>query len=345
MLDAAAPRWLAEQNVPSVAVALIGAEGVEWTAVYGEQAPGERATDKTLYNVASLTKPIAAETILALVQEGRLDLDAPISAIYTDPDLRNDPKAGKLTLNNLLSHRSGFIKNWRRMMPDGKLKIEGEPGTRAFYSGENYELAAKYAAAATGASFDKLARQALFVPAVLNDMWFRPDPSWSGRVAMVRGEDGSLRLPDVNTEVSAADNLHATIGDYARFVSYAINGSGLSPPLQQARGRIYDDQAAQTCPKGVIPPELCPVAAGFGLGWQIYDSGKNRYFVHSGKDWGERTIAIFEPTKKFGLVVFTSGANGRQVISDVLKLLLPDDKLNALVAAEARFEQMQREKQ
>lgn len=342
VLDEKAPIWLAEQNVPSMAVAMIGRRGVAWTAVYGEQAPGEPATESTLYNIASLTKPLTAETILALAEDGQIALDASVADVYMDPDLADDPLAHKLTLRNLLSHRSGFPANWRRLMPEGRLQIEWEPGTRAAYSGENYELAANYASTASGRSLDELARDYLFIPQGIADIWFTSEAAWDGRVAMVRGEDGTLRLPDANDRASAADNVHATIGDYGRFVDYAMNGSGLSADLLSARGTIYDDQTEQACPQGIIPPELCPVAAGFGLGWQIYDSGENRFMMHSGKDWGERTIALFEPEKKFGLVIFTSGANGRQVISDTMELLVPDVKLNALVAAEARYERMQR---
>ncbi|MEL7738645.1 serine hydrolase domain-containing protein [Citromicrobium bathyomarinum] len=341
-LDEAAPAMLAQNNVPSLAVGWIEDGEVAWTAVYGERAPGEPAGDSTLYNIASLTKPLVAETILRLVASGTLDLDTPLATHFVDRDLTDEPRARKITLRHALSHRTGIPDNWRDRMEGGKLRLDWEPGTRAKYSGENYVMAARYAMTATDTRLDRLAQQALFAPVGMSDTFFTPDPSWEGRVAMVRGEDGSLRLPDNSPQGNAADNVHTTIGDYTRFVAAAMRGDGLMPEIVEARGTIYDDQTQQVCPPGLIPQDKCAKANGFGLGWIILDTGINRFHLHSGKDWGERTVALFEPDKRLGIVVFTSGANGRQVIADVLKLLVDDVPLTTLTQAEADFEKRQR---
>lgn len=337
-IDRQVPDMLSRHDVPSAAIAYISNGEVQWTANYGERAPGEAAGPDTLYNIASVTKAVAAETILQLVETGEFSLDTPMAPIFVDEDLAGDPQAERLTPAMALSHRTGFAQNWRRDMENERLSMSFEPGTRASYSGENFAYLARYARAATGRPLDALARQFIFEPAGLEDMWFSADPSWEGRVAMVRGPDGSLRLPDRQDQPSAADDMHSSIGDFARFILFAMNGEHLSPSLVEARGRIYDDQVEQACPPGIIPEHLCPRHTGFGLGWMIYDSGDNRFLLHNGKDWGERAIALFEPDRNYGVVIFTSGANGRSVISEVLQILVPDERLNALVAAEAQFE-------
>ncbi len=172
-----------------MAIAMIGPDGVEWTAVYGEPA-----TKNTLYNIASLTKPLTAETLLSALRDERIALDRPVAEVFIDDDLTNDPRAEKLTLRHLLSHRSEFPETWRRMMKHEKLQIAWEPGTRARYSGENFELAARYAESSTDKTIDELARETLFAQGGISDIWFRPNPIPKGRVAMVRGEDGSWRL-------------------------------------------------------------------------------------------------------------------------------------------------------
>ena len=341
-LDAAAPGLLAANDVPSVAVGYIENGKVAWTAVYGERAPGEAAGEDTLYNIASLTKPLVAETILRLAGSGTLDLDTPLATQFVDRDLTDDPRAQKITLRHALSHRTGVPDNWRDRMEGGKLRLDWEPGTRAHYSGENFAMAARYAMMATQTRLDDLAGQQLFEPTGMSDTYFLPDEAWEGRVAMVRGKDGTLRLPSNSPQGSAADDVHTTIGDYTRFVAAAMRADGLTPALIEQRATIYDDQTAQACPEGLIPQDKCPQATGYGLGWNVYDSGENRFLVHNGKGWGERTIALFEPEKRFGVVVFTSGANGRQVIADVLRLLVDDGPLLTLVQAEADFEKAQR---
>lgn len=337
-LDASASEMLGRHNVPSVAVAYLSDGEIQWTANYGEQSPGRPADADTLYNVASVTKAVVAETMLRLAAEGRIDLDAPMAAAFIDPDLSNDERARTITPSMALSHRTGFAENWRRDMDGGRLAISWDPGTRAAYSGENFEYMARFAEAALDATLTELARNEVFNPVGMENTWFTPSPAWEGHVAMVRGRDGTQRLPSNVAEPSAADDMHATIDDFAKFLRSAMDGEGLTPELIEARGTIYDDQVEQACPPGVIPPELCAEHTGFGLGWLIFDSGENRFLVHNGKDWGERAIILFEPEKRYGVAVFTSGANGRSVISEVLQILVPDAQLNALVAAEARFD-------
>jgi CubicO group peptidase (beta-lactamase class C family) len=84
-IDAHVAEWLKESDVPSVAVAYIKEGKVASTAVYGEQSPGVTATEKTLYNMASLTKPVTAETVLRLASAGKLSLDEPMAPYWVDP--------------------------------------------------------------------------------------------------------------------------------------------------------------------------------------------------------------------------------------------------------------------
>src|SRR5580658_10498727 len=75
-IDAHAAEWLKESDVPSVAVAYIEDRTVAWTAVYGEQSPGVAATGKTLYNMASLTKPIAHTAVVLVAPDWICELEA-----------------------------------------------------------------------------------------------------------------------------------------------------------------------------------------------------------------------------------------------------------------------------
>ena len=92
-IDAHAAEWLKESDVPSVAVAYVEDRTVAWTAVYGEQSPGVAATGKTLYNMASLTKPITAETVLRLASAAKISLDESMSPFWLDPDIKMIPGA------------------------------------------------------------------------------------------------------------------------------------------------------------------------------------------------------------------------------------------------------------
>ena len=132
-LDRNVPDWLKQFDVPSVAVAYIRKGKIDWTAVYGEQSPGVPANARTLYNVASLTKPISAEVILRLASKRKISLDESVSAYWIDPDVKDNPWNALLTPRLCLSHQTGFT-NWR-YQTNNVLTFNGNlelgPATRA----------------------------------------------------------------------------------------------------------------------------------------------------------------------------------------------------------------------
>ena len=101
-----------QAQVPGVAVARIEHGKLAWTAVYGERAPGQPMTRQTIFNVASLTKPVFAVMALHLIAEGKLELDSRLSDDWVDPDIAEDPRRKLLTPRLALSHQTGF-QNWR----------------------------------------------------------------------------------------------------------------------------------------------------------------------------------------------------------------------------------------
>lgn len=167
-LDDKAPQWLAEADVPSLAVAYIRNGRLEWTRVYGEQEDGVPATTRTLYNIASLTKPLTAEVILRLVAAGHLSLYEPLSAHWIDPDIADDARHTKLTLRLALSHRTGFT-NWR-YQTGGVLRFDADPGSQFGYSGEGYEYGLRFVERKLGMPWESLATQYVFRPAGMTDV-------------------------------------------------------------------------------------------------------------------------------------------------------------------------------
>ena len=164
------PGWLKQYNVPSASVAYIANGRLAWTVVAGEQSPGVPATDKTLYNIASLTKPIVAETILRLASQNKLQLDESIYPYWVDPDIKNNPWNKLLTPRLCLSHQTGFA-NWRRMT-NGILTFKFQPGTQSSYSGEGYFYVARFVQNKAGEPLDRLAQQYVLGPIGMKDTAF-----------------------------------------------------------------------------------------------------------------------------------------------------------------------------
>ena len=308
VIDAGAPRWLAEFHVPSLAVAYVRDGAVAWTRVYGEQAPGVPATGRTLYNVASLSKPVFAETMLRLAAARRLSLDEPMAPTWIDPDLAGDPRARTLTPRMALSHQIGFA-NWRRET-DGVLRFKWEPGTGFHYSGEGFEYARHFAVVRTGAQLDSLAREHVFRRFGMSETSFAPQPWFAGRVAQPMGPEGRYGTPSSSPSGNAADDLHTTIGDYAAFLVGVMKHDGLPARLVAQRDSLHviDDGEGSRCDPAKV--SRCPTRIGYALGWSVMEYPEGPVLWHTGADWGEKTMVFYFPARREGVVMFTNGANG-----------------------------------
>ena len=139
--------------------------------MYGEIKPGVKAPYNTIFNVASLTKPVTSMVTLKLVSMGDWDLDNPLHRYWIDPDIKPDPRHLKLTTRHVLMHTTGF-KNWRRMEADGKLKINFDPGTQYQYSGEVFQYLKRALENKFNKSLDELAKSILFSPLKMSDTRF-----------------------------------------------------------------------------------------------------------------------------------------------------------------------------
>src|SRR5215213_1378357 len=108
VLDTQVPALLARYRVASVSMALIEDGRVVLERAYGEQSAGVPATVGTLYGLASVTKPVSAETLLRLAAAGRFSLDEPVASAWIDPDVADDSRARVLTVRHALAHQTGL---------------------------------------------------------------------------------------------------------------------------------------------------------------------------------------------------------------------------------------------
>lgn len=319
-LDRRAPTWLAASAVPSLAVAYVRDGEVRWARIYGEQEEGTPASPRTLYNTASLAKPLSAEIILRLAAAGRVSLDEPISPVWVDPDVARDPRHRQLTLRLLLSHRSGF-RNWRYETA-GVLRFEREPGTALGYSGEGFEYAKRFVERKLGTPWDSLARQYLFEPArMLNTAHTRQ--SWfAGRLAHPFLASKRYGEPHVPDSANTADDVYTTIADYGAFLAEIMVRRGLPARLANQRDSIHvvNVEATADCDPAAV---RCPTRIGMGLGWEILEFPGETVRLHSGGDAGEKTMVLYLAERREGAVLFTNGEAGLTVILDAFGVLFP----------------------
>lgn len=161
---------------------------VEDAAVVWEQGFGfknlltrDPVTQGTLFQAASLSKPIFAYVVMGLVEHGELALDDALVDYVRPADLAEGPWGEQITVRDALQHTSG-LPNWRadKDGPD-PLRPAYAPGTDTSYSGEAYHWLQRVVEKVTGLGLDALMRERLFRPAALDDMAMVWDPSRDAR--------------------------------------------------------------------------------------------------------------------------------------------------------------------
>src|SRR5262249_49289907 len=132
-LDRFVRAYLEYYKIPGISIAVIKDFEVVYHRGFGVKntATREPVDDDTVFEAASMTKPVFAYTVLRLVDRGVLDLDTPLYTYLPYEDIAHDDRYKLITARMVLTHRTGF-PNWRT----GKLDIKFTPGTQVSYSGE-----------------------------------------------------------------------------------------------------------------------------------------------------------------------------------------------------------------
>ena len=321
---------LRREHIASVSFAQIVGTKTVLAEAYGEQSPGVPVNTETLYNIASLSKPISAEVLLRLASAGKLSLDEPMYRYWIDPDVAADPRAKLLTPKLALDHQTGFA-NWRRET-NGKLSFKRDPGTAFGYSGEGYQYVARFAEKRTGASFESLAQTLIFDPAGMTRTAYTRRPWMDGNIAQPSDRDGQWLKPVVATEFVAADLVYTTPTQYASFVESLMKGDGETPALHTLRESILTDRKAEMCVGKMA--RACPDEVGFGPGWEVVKTRGKTFLMHTGLDEGVFTLGFFDPGSRAGVILFTNSANGPRAILPILKLLHADADFIAYLEAQ-----------
>lgn len=291
-------------SIPALGVGVIENGKISSTKVLGELRKGIPAPDNTLFQVASLTKPLVEMTVLRLVSKKLWSLDEPLFHFWTDPDVVNDPRSKLLTTRHVIAHQSGFV-NWRWLHSTGRLAFDFAPGTKTQYSGEGLEYLKKALEAKFKMTLVAIVKKYLFQPDGMNDTHF----SWDGTFTEERyavGHDQSGKSIEIrkNKEVSAADLLMTTISDYTVFAQNVLKKEQLSKSVWNDMIRVQGkDQDAR-----------------FGLGWEVYHNLPHGEYalLHSGSDPGVRTIVVLFPKSARGIVIFTNSDNGMSIIRELI---------------------------
>ncbi len=324
-LDQLVPALMAELHVPGVAIALIQDRRLVWSRGYGVRNAQTRepVTPGTVFEAASMSKPIFGLLALQLVERGRLDLDRPLEAYGPEQMLPEQPERRRVTARMALSHTSGF-PNWRPggEEREGPIPLRFTPGSRFSYSGEGIFYLQRVLERVTGQPLDAWATRDLFTPLGLTATGFAWTPALGSRQASGHRDDGTVLTTSKYQHPNAAYSLYTTAEDYARLLIEVMKAErGESKLLAQVSAR--EALAHQVRLDARDPIERPGAARGtsvfWGLGWSLNATDQGDIAHHGGSNMtGFRCFSQFSPSRGTGLVILTNGTQGSDLWTRVV---------------------------
>ena len=325
------PQLLDRFHVPGVSVAVIDDFEVAWTKSWGvaDAESGVTATDETLYQAASISKPVAAMASLKAAQLGLFDLDQDVNDILKSWQLPDTPFGGGLavTPRMLMSHTSGLGDGFGfpgyepgETLPTVLQVLDGQPPsplpavrlmrpamTGFQYSGGGIEIEQLALTDAVGKPFAHIMDEWVLEPIGMDRSTFeQPLPARLEQRA-ARAHDSAGNRMNTRWHVypeQAAAGLWTTPGDLARF-------------LVEVQ-RTLAGRSSLVLDRATVRNMVTPVGVGpFAVGFVVSQKGQGWYFEHDGSNWGFTAQVIAHVTKGYGVVMMTNGDNGASVLTEI----------------------------
>lgn len=315
------------ENVPGISVAVVEDGRIVWARGFGvaDRMTGAAVTPETMFQAASISKPVAATGALALVDRGILGLDRPVNEQLTSWQVPAHEFAGPVTLRRLLTHTAGLtvhgfpgyrtdtqlpsvvqVLNGEAPANTAAVRVDLQPGSRWRYSGGGITVAQLLMTDATGQPFPALMDRLVLRPLGMEHSTY-DQPLGDVRAAVAataHGEDGQPIAGrfHVYPEMAAA-GLWTTPSDLARWataITSAFNG--------ETGGPIRPETARAMLTSGM---------GNWGLGIGIQGEGDAMRFWHNGVNEGFRAILYSYPHRRQAVVIMANSENGNEVLGPV----------------------------
>lgn len=323
-LEARLQQIMARRDMVGLGIAVVEDGQLSFVKGYGLTSADdvERVGPGTVFRWASLSKGVAGTLIGELADRGRLSLDAPVSR-YSRSLKLPDGGERRVTIANLLSHRTGIVKNAyddrlednedpraiRTML--GKLDRYCQPGTCFTYQNVAFDAASEVVEAVTGKSYAAAARDMLFKPIGMTTAsttlkGLQSSASWArphrGRTVR-KVEEAYYRVP-------AAGGVNSSVFDLGLWMKAQMGASGGVIP-NRVLGEIHAPRVLTPARRGLADYDRAMLRNGYGLGWREHEYQGRRLIGHRGAVDGYRSLILFDPARKTGVAMLWNSQSNR----------------------------------
>ncbi len=332
--------------------------GVYWrgrvilTQVLGTMRLGSGApvTARSIFHLASVTKPFVATAVMQLVDQGKVDIHAPVTR-YLPYFKVNHPLASSITVKQLLTHTAGMpdvtdygwehpeyddgsLERYVRGLADSTLVFA--PGTRWQYSNIGFEVLADLIAKVSGEPFEGYMQRRIFTPLGMKRTTLLMTDVDSVNLARghVRDTTGRVALSSVypyNRPHAASSTLHSDLIDMLRWLAANLRKGELDgcrilsvAAIDEMWTMAWDRTVEFTERARRSGRPMRYASVGQGLGWRVFRLGGQNFVNHSGADVGFRSDVLLWPAESSAVVVMMNDEAGdpgelSQIIYSILR--------------------------
>lgn len=325
-LDRRANLLMNQLEMTGMAVAVVEGGKTTFAKGYGEalRDSGELVTADTVFRWASVSKGVAANTLLSLAEEGGFNLADSAESLAPSLDLPG-PQSGDVNLVHLLSHQTGIVRNaydtriesGRAAKPTrtalSKLGVLCAPGTCHTYQNVAYDASSEIVEQQAGLPYKTVVQTRVFDPLGMDSAsmtlegltrsksWAKPHGRFGKRIN---------RVKPTYYRVPAAAGVNSSVRDLAKWMTAQFPDSGQIPAdrlsaMQTPIVRTRAEQRYMNRRYGDMKN------SHYGLGWRVYDYNGHKVVGHRGGVEGYRALVLFDPDKQAGIAMLWNSPHSR----------------------------------
>jgi CubicO group peptidase (beta-lactamase class C family)/D-alanyl-D-alanine dipeptidase len=308
LLKSVADREVAEKHIPSLSYAIVDADGIRLSgsAGFADREQTKRPTADSVYRVGSISKLFTDIIVMQLVEQGKLDLDAPVTR-YLPSFHPHNPYGVPITLRQLMTHRSGLVREpivgnyFDPTEPSlaatvdsiNRTTLVARPGTLTKYSNGGLAVVGRVLEVVLGKPFEQIARERILDPLQMRSSGFSRKTAPPAVYSEMSSYDGPrFESPTFDLGTPSAGSLYTTPNDLAKFVNALLDRSGSKLVTDATLQEMWRPQNGTTIPRT------------FGLGFLVKDLDGHKTVGHTGGIYGFTTNLLVLPSDGFAVLAF-----------------------------------------
>ncbi len=324
-------------NVPGVAIGVLldGDEHHVTRGVTSVDFPLD-VDDQTLFQIGSTTKTFTGTALMMLVEEGQVDLEAPVQRYLPKFRLPDAAAAKQLKVRNLVTHTGGFVGDYFDDLGRGEDALRRKVGrmrTRTpqltpvgklwSYNNSGFYVLGRILEQVSGKPYEDLIRSRIFAPLGMDMTFWFAEEVITHKVALGHNLklDGSLAIArpwGLTRGANPAGGIVSTVGDQLRYARFHLgDGKGVDGKRLLKAATLRRMQK----PLATVGWSL---AESVGVTWLLEKIGATAIVKHGGTINGHMSEFVMVPSKKFALTVLTNGQRGHEVGGVVINWCLAE---------------------